>query len=530
MVLALMLAACAAPSPLADAGPRDDEPRFPPLERRVDIAFDDVTAVSGDLARVSSTRNNRWDSIDIYTGGVLFRDLDGDDYPDVVLARSGTTDPSRHGLLLLINWRDGTFRDRTREAALDAPGATTGLAAADFDGDGRVDLFVGTDAEGDRLYRQRADGSFEDIAERAGVRGEGRRTRSVGLLDYDLDGHLDLYLTTWDDAGPLGHHGGQTSWRTPDVLYRNRGDGTFEDVTERAGVGCHGRSALGVATTDLDGDGDPDLYVANDFFDDCLYENLGDGTFREVTLDAGVGPHAINGMGVATGDVDGDGLPEIVVTDDERPDASTGNAFYWNHGALRFESAAEAVGVDGVASTGQTIAIYWGAGLRDFDADGTLELHVAQQETGPDLLLRWNGARFDPVESFGVVSDVRGSAYADYDRDGYVDMILAARGDAPRLLRNAGGAGNGFVRVRLRGPAGNRDGVGATVVVEGCGRALTREVEGTTGYLSGSEPVLTIGIGTCAGPLRIRARFPGGAEADAIAQPGDDVTIASAER
>jgi hypothetical protein len=526
--LALLLLAVGCSSPVAptDAGPRRDAGFPPVVEPRDGIALVDVTDASGALARVATTRNNVWESIDIYSGSVLFRDLDGDDYPDIVVSRTGTTDPSRHGLRYLVNWRDGTFRDRTREAGLDLPGTTMGLAAADFDGDGRTDLLVGTDGEGDRLYRQLPDGRFEDVAERAGLRGGGRRTRSIGLLDYDLDGWLDVYLTTWDGAGPLGHYGGDTSWRSPDVLLRNRGDGTFEEVTTQAGVGCHGRSALGVATADLDRDDDPDLYVANDFFDDCLYENLGDGTFREVTDEAGVGPHAINAMGVATGDVDGDGWPELVVTDDERPDASTGNAFYWNRGGLRFESAAESLGVDGVASTGQTIAIYWGAGFRDFDGDGDLELHLAQQETGPDLLLEWNGTRFDRVtpDRFEVLNDVRGSAYADYDRDGRVDVVLATRGDSPRLLRNAGGRGNGFVRVRLRGPRGNADGIGATVRVEGCGRRVERAVEGTTGYLSASEPVLTVGVGTCEA-LSVRARFPGGAEAEGTARAGDDLTL-----
>ncbi|MBX3270529.1 MAG: CRTAC1 family protein [Sandaracinaceae bacterium] len=515
-----------------DAPSGDDAARLPVRAARDGVAFEDVTYDAGDLELVYSTRNNRWDSTDIFSGAVVMRDLDGDDYPDIVVGRTAETDPTHQGIRFLVNQGDGTFRDRTREAGLEYGGPVTGLAAADLDGDGRVDLYVGTDRAGDRLFRQVAPGRFEDVSERAGVRVEGRRTRSVGLLDYDLDGWLDVYVTAWDGAGPRGHYGGQDSWIAPNTLYRNRGDGTFEDVTARAGVDCFGRSTLGVATEDLDGDADPDLYVVNDLFDDCLYENLGDGTFREISRAASVGRHAINGMGIATGDVDGDGDLDVLVTDDERADASTGNAFYFNLGALRFESAAHEVGVEGLWSVGLSSAIYWGAGFRDFDGDGVLDLHIAQHETGPDLLFVWRGDRFERVaaDRFEVLSDARGSAYADFDRDGFVDILVATRGDAPRLLRNVGGGGARWVRVRLAGPRGNRDGVGAHLTVRACGATMLRAVEGTTGYLSTSEPLVTVGLGACDGPVTVEVLFPGGAVASGSGRPGDDIVVAHPSR
>jgi len=504
-------------------------PAAPP---RPGIALADVTEAAGDLADHPASVTSGWGNADMYSGGVAFLDVDGDDLPDLVLARTSLDDPALQGLVLLLGRGDGTFADATAVAGLTDGGACVGVAAADLDGDGRVDLFVPTDGEGDRLWLQRAPLAFEEVGAVAGVRGDGRRSRSVALLDADLDGWLDVYVSRWEGAGPAGHYGGQDSWIAPNVLYRNRGDGTFEDVTATAGVDCDGRSTLGAGAADLDGDADPDLYVANDFFDDCLYENLGDGTFADVSAEAGVGPHAINGMGVAFGDADGDGLAEIVVTDDLRPDASTGNAFYWNLGGLRFASAALDVGLDGGESVNEDSAVYWGAGWRDFDGDGDLELQLAQQSTGPSWVFELDATagRFVPVgaDRFDARYDVRGSAYADYDRDGRTDLVLLARGGPPRLYRNVGADGAGWIRVRATAPPGNAAGIGATVTVAACGRTLVRIVEGGTGYLSASEPVLTIGLGACAMADRVEARFPGGRTGALENVPaGADVTIPS---
>lgn len=455
-------------------------------------------------------------AVDWFSGGVVFRDIDGDGIADLFVGRTSEVNPEGRGTTLLIGQNDGTFVDRTEDAGLVYDGPAVAVVAADIDADGRVDLYVATDGDGDRLYLQRAPLLFEEVAEAAGVRGLGRRTRSVSIFDYDQDGRLDLYVTDWNGQGPLGMDGAASSWDAPNVLYKNNGDGTFTDRTAEAGVDCAGRSSLGVTAADLDADGDAELYIANEFFDDCFYDNMGDGTFVEASATAGVGTHANGGMGVAVGDPDFDGDLDLIVTDDLYDDGARGNPFYVNLGALRFANRAMDWGLEGAESVDQTSAVYWGVGFVDFDLDGIVDLHMAQHSTGPDhLFVRTpREERFERVsaERFSLEADVRGSAYADMDLDGRVDIAEVARNGSLHLLRNVGGVGNGHLRITLEGPAGNREGIGSTIQVGACGRQTAYAVQAGSSYLSSSEPAVTAGVGTCAEPISVRVVFPGGQE------------------
>lgn len=491
------------------------------------LAFVEVRDPALDATRTASAGAG----VDWFSGGVVFRDLDGDGEPDLLVARTSGEDAALEGVVLLRGQGGGEFEDVTERSAVDYRGPAVAAAAADVDGDGRVDLYIATDGDGDRLYRQLDGFVFEEVSLVAGVRGAGRRSRSATFLDYDGDGWLDLYVTDWNDRGPLGMDGGATSWDAPNVLYRNAGDGTFTDVTERAGVDCFGRSSLGVAAADLDGDGDVELYVANEFFDDCFYENLGDGTFVDAAARSGVGHHANGGMGVAIGDPDSDGDLDLLVTDDTYDDGAIGNPFYENAGDLRFENQAQAWGLEGAASVGQpSSAVYWGAGFVDFDLDGVMDLHLAQHATGPDHLLRFDAeagryARV-PGAPFEENVDVRGSAYADVDQDGRVDIAEVARGGPLRVLRNVGGAGNDFLRVRLEGTRGNPEGIGALVRVTACGRTTAHAVQAGSSYLSSSEPIVTAGVGSCTERIEVEVVFPGGQLRHRLVRAGRLVTVA----
>ncbi|MEM9067216.1 MAG: CRTAC1 family protein [Myxococcota bacterium] len=477
------------------------------------------------LATVRTGPAGGWESADMFSGGVVFRDLDGDDRPDLLVARSSAI-ASEQGVTLLRQHEDGSFEDVSELAGVTYRGPATAAVAGDLNGDGRPDLYVATEADGDRLYLQRENFRFEEVGERAGIRATGRRSRSIALLDYDNDGWLDIYVLDWNGQGPLGMDGGASAHDAPNVLYRNLGDERFEDVTDEAGVACAGRSSLGVGAADLDADGDSELYIANEFFDDCLYENLGDGTFRLINDHANVGTHANGGMGVAFGDADGDGDLDIVVTDDLYEDGARGNPVYRNDGGLRFENVAAAWGLEGAESVAQGAAIYWGVAFRDFDLDGRMDLHMAQHATGPDYVFRWSDDRFEAIsrDRFSLDGDVRGSAYADLDRDGRVDLVAVGRGGPVELRRNRGGAGQAFLRIRLEGPGANLEAIGALVYVEACGSTTVHSVQAGTGYLSASEPIVTAGLGRCT-RANVRVLFPGGEERVLRARANEDLTI-----
>ena len=493
----------------------------------------DVTARAGITFRHDSGAFGKKYLPETLGSGACFLDYDGDGWQDLLLVNSASSSA------LYRNNRDGTFTDVTRDAGLEVEMYGLGCAAADFDNDGRVDLYL-TGVGGNRLLRNLGDGRFADVTARAGVADAGFST-GAAWLDYDHDGRLDLFVAhyvEWSiETDPYctldGKH---KSYCTPQrfkgespKLYRNRGDGTFEDVTRRAGVFDAGGKALGIALLDYDDDGRIDLFVANDTEPNRLYRNNGNGTFREVGAAAGVAyadsGTARAGMGTDAGDHDNSGRQGLLVgnfTDE-------GLALYRNEGAGLFADLAGLNGMRRLSLQSLTFATFF----FDYDLDGRLDVlavngHISDdvsvvqphmKHAQPPQLFRNLGAgRFEESTArhgkalpLPVVG--RGAAYADIDNDGDLDLVITANNGAARLLRNDQPRRNDALRVRLEGTRSNRDGIGAQVTVaSSTGPRLRAMVKSGSSYLSQSELPLTFGLGPpqAAKTLELEIAWPSG--------------------
>ena len=476
------------------SGGLDDsqDPR-PPLPA-VELSFVDITEASPDLAAVPYGGAPGWDHSDKYAPGVALVDLDDDGALDLVQPRNDRSDSSLRSLRIHRGLGDGTFVDVTSVVWDDSRNATCALAF-DYDGDDDLDLFIGVADGASVLYRNDGGFAFTDVTASAGIATAPLYTYAAAAGDVDGDGDLDLYVGTFNASAP--DHGAGTA---PNLLFLNHGDGTFSERGQEAGVTCDGRSTLGLALADLDGDGDLDIYVANDFFEDCLYENPGPAPgglpprFDDVALEAGILDAASRAMGVAVGDLDGDLDLDIVVTDTENPDDSYGNAVFVNRGGLRFDSLARELGLDGLATLGADWLVSWGVGLVDLDLDGDLDVHVATHTERKELLWRNDPDGFTPyydaINSWAD-GDGRGSAYGDIDGDGDIDMVVGRRGQSLQVLRNDSAGYRGLtvaIRPYHRAP-------GARVMVRGDGWSRMAVIQAGEGYLSSSPPVAVIGVG-----------------------------------
>jgi len=478
-------------------------------------------------------------------GGVALFDFDSDGRLDIFLTNGARLqDPMPKGAVpdksdpkfrdrLFRQKADGTFEDVTERAGLKGHGYSMGAAAADYDGDGRTDLFV-TAYGGSALYRNRGDGTFEDVTKKTGAHVAGWPT-SAGWLDYDADGRLDLYVARymdWDfERGALFCGSLQVrAYCHPDnfkgaapVLLRQRADGTFEDVSARAGVADPEGKGLGVAFADFDDDGRIDIFQANDNARQFLFRNKGDGTFEELGLLAGVGydenGKSFAGMGADAADYDNDGWPDIFVT------ALSNETYplYRNAGDLTFAYATNSAGVALITMPYSG----WGARFADFDLDGLRDIFVAQghvldtieKTTGylsyrqAPLLMRNTGRGFTNVsDSAGLTMPLaaRGAAFGDIDNDGDVDVVLAQT-DGPALLLRNEGTRNRWLGLRLSCPGGNRQCLGARVVVtDAAGARQTFDVSAAGSYLATNDPRLLVGLGERAGLRSVEVRWPGG--------------------
>jgi hypothetical protein len=478
--------------------------------------------------------------------GAALLDYDGDGWLDVFLV-NGTTlegfpqgqEPTSH---LYRNRGNGTFEDVTARAGLGSTGWGQGACAADYDNDGHEDLFVSYYGQ-DRLFRNQGDGTFADVTARAGL---ARTTTRWGVgcafLDYDRDGWLDLFVANYIDldlktaprpdsglcrykgikvaCGPPGLPGGKNA------LYRNKRDGTFEDVSQRALITrAAGTYGLGVSTLDFDDDGWTDLYVANDSNPATLYRNQRDGPFADVASTAGCAysqdakPQA--GMGVAVGDFDRNGTMDVFKTN-FAGDTST---LYANTGLGFCEDRTFAAGI-GV----NTRWLGWGTSFVDLDNDGWLDIFLVNGHVYPEV---WqlpteaayrqrkvvyrnlaNGRFADVSEALGPpVTDPkagRGAAFGDLDNDGDVDVVVNNVHDAPDLFRARADPANHWLLVRLQGTKSNRSAIGARLRLEAGGATQWQEVRGGGSYLSQNDLRAHFGLGAATRVERLEVRWPNG--------------------
>ena len=456
--------------------------------------------------------------------GCAFIDYDADGWPDILLV-NGMDWPGhvrrRSTLSLYRNNRNGTFTDVTRSAGLDVELYGMGAAIGDFDNDGYPDILI-TCVGQNRLFRNTGKGSFVDVTRASGLGGRMALSTSAAWVDFDRDGFLDLFVCNYVRWSPerdvfCSLDGKQKSYCTPEAyrgdtcwLFRNRGNGTFEDVTATSGVFDASSKSLGVSLLDYDQDGWPDLVVANDTQPNKLYRNLRNGRFKDVAVEAGLAFSADGkaraGMGVDAGDFSNSGAPGLAITNFDNEMIG----LYRPVGRGLFEDVATRSGV-GAASRS---SLGFGCAFADLDLDGNLDLVVANghiEETvrnirgnigyaqPPHLFLNQGNGTFRDVASlaggdFSQAKVGRGLACADFDRDGDVDLLITSNNGPAFLYRNDQLSGNRSIRFRLVGTRSNRDAIGATVRLFHGGSSQSRFVKSGSSYLSQSELPITFGV------------------------------------
>jgi enediyne biosynthesis protein E4 len=476
--------------------------------------------------------------IETMPGGVALLDYNNDGLLDIFLVNAGHVrdpmrspfgfdrhDPAYWNRLYRQN-KDGTFTDVTEQAGLASAGDTNygmGVAVGDYDNDGFPDIYV-TNYGKNILYHNNGDGTFTDVTAKAGVAAGGWSV-SAGFLDYDNDGKLDLFVTRYLDWSVEKSKtcGSEKPTYCPpgefppvsNILYHNRGDGTFEDVSVASGIAAKRGHGLGVAFADYDGDGFTDIFVANDATEQFLFHNNGNGTFTECALDSGAAltsnGNMLSGMGVAFQDYDNDGLPDLLVT--QLPHQPY--VVFHNDGRGSFSAQELETGFG--ALSGKSSG--WGVGLEDFDNDGWKDAFIVQGHVFDNVEMYDSSLRYkEPpllalsqkghFERADTGSDLpvagRGAAFGDLNNDGWMDVVTTSLGERPQLYLNRGGKLH-WLTITLRGKRSNRDGYGARVQVNGQVRLATA----TGSYLSSNDKRLHFGLGS-AETADIEIRWPSG--------------------
>ena len=497
----------------------------------------------------NSASSNKY-LIETMGGGVALTDFDNDGRLDIFFtngarledpmpdSKSPDKTEQKFWNRLYHQNSDSTFTDVTEKAGLTGMPQNyygMGVAVGDYDNDGFEDLYV-TGFGGNTLYRNNGNGTFTDVTKRAGV-GAGGWSASAGFFDYDNDGKLDLFVTRYVDwtfktnrycgeqkPGYRAYCHPDNYDGVTDILYHNNGDGTFTDVSAKAGVANPKGKGLGVSFADYDGDGFTDIFVANDSVQCFLYHNNGNGTFTEVGLLAGVGYNedgkTFAGMGIDFSDYDNDGLSDIVVTDlsNER------YMLFRNNGDSSFRDVTNQSGL-GAA----TLAFSgWSTRFFDYDNDGWKDLFVAQshvmdtiEKTSPNLrylepplLLRNVSGHFERVvagDAFRTEWAGRGAAFGDIDNDGDTDIVVSNVGQYDYVLRNDGGNHNNWIGIETVGKKSNRDGIGARIkVVSASGLTQYFTVSTAVGYQSASDKRVIAGLGDDSTAKLIEIHWPSG--------------------
>jgi hypothetical protein len=489
------------------------------------IEFTDVTTQAGIRFKHNSGAFGKKYLPETLGPGCAFLDYDSDGWQDILLVNSMNW-PEKKGAktfpALYHNNQDGTFTDVTGAAGLAVEMYGLGVAVADYDNDGFPDIYI-TAVGPNHLFRNLGNGKFQDVTARTGTGDPGFST-SAAWFDYDKDGKLDLFVCNYVEWSiEKDQHctldGKNKSYCTPQsykgqssTLYKNRGNGTFENVTQRAGLLDPTSKSLGVAVFDYNNDGWPDLFVANDTEPNKLYKNNGNGTFTDEALTAGVAfseaGTARAGMGVDTADYDGSGREGIVIGNF----TNESMALYRNDGTGLFTDEAGASGIGKMSAQSLTFATFF----FDYDLDGQLDIFAANGHVSDDIsvvqpnvkyaqpphLFRNRGkkkfeettARLGRALQRAIVG--RGAAYGDMDNDGDLDLLITANNGPARLLRNDNGNQNDLLRVKTIGSRSNRDGIGARVTLKtSAGARLTSVVKTGSSYCSQSELPLTFGLG-----------------------------------
>jgi hypothetical protein len=507
-------------------------------------AFRDVAESAGlDFTHISGASDQKF-LPEILGSGGLFFDFDDDGWLDIFLVDGGSfADPTvaqraRHRLFR--NRRNGTFEDVTAASGIRHRGYGMGACAGDIDNDGLIDLYI-TNVGSNVLYRNTGNGHFSEVPNAGGASGGGWST-SCAFLDFDRDGKLDLFVTNYLDASwrrnefcgnagppPIRDYCHPLTYRpSRSILYRNTGNSTgarFEDVSTRSGVAAFQGNGLGVAVTDIDEDGWPDVFVANDATPNFLFHNNGDGTFTEMASLAGVAVGNDGkiraGMGTAFADFNGNGRPGLIVTNHE----TEMHSLFLNVDGRVFSDVTVPRGI------GPATRPYVGFGVVFFDYDNDTRLDVAianghvmanaaQVRAGAkygqrNLLLRNTGQRFQDMKEqagpgFSPEMVSRGLAAGDIDNDGDLDLLITNNSGRPNLLLNEGGTANAIL-VRLIGTKSNRSAIGTRLTLTADGHRQVREVQSGSSYLSQNDLRAHFGLGQSNRAERLEIRWPSGA-------------------
>jgi len=516
------------------------------------IHFEDITRSAG----IHFTHNNavsgkKW-LPETMGSGVAFLDYDNDGWQDILLVNGEdwSSPKKRHTTLALYhNNHDGTFTDVTQKSGLGVEMFGMGVAVGDYDNDGFDDIFI-TALGQSRLFHNNGNGTFTDVTQKAGLAGPHEFSTAAAWVDYDRDGHLDLVVGNYLQWSPETDiyctlDGKTKSYCTPESykgasvrLWHNRGNGTFEDTTQKAGLFDTSSKSLGIAILDANQDGWPDIFISNDTQPNKLYMNNANGTFTEKAVPSGVAYSedgvARAGMGVAAADYDRSGYPSLVITNFSNQML----AFYHNerNGLFVDEAPHSEVGRASLLTLG------FGCFFFDYDLDGWPDIYIAnghiedaiervqprvRYAEPPHLFRNLGGGKFSEVtdamgRAFASPRVARGAAYGDINNDGALDVLVSTNGGPAALFKNTGATNHGL-RIKLVGTKSNRDGFGATVRVTNGSDTQTKMLTSGGSYLSSSELILTFGLGDRAKADAIEIRWPSGQIDRAANVPADQI-------